>query len=332
MLIRLMKWCGEVLLVVVLCVLLCEITIRVWGYSDIYMYDPIYQPFPQSDQLNYIIQPNLKDVRGPGKITFSTNEIGLRSLESGEKVPPKSPGEFRIAVLGDSVTFGQGVPTQDTFSEVLEKTMNAAGAGKVRSYNYGEMAYSIKEMVATLEYRALAIQPDLVLLCVIYDDFNLKRRCRLDKWGYLSGEFKDTWLTNSVLKKWLRQIHLIYFLRNLTSEQTTHHDPLIKNFPGAFKDDLTQFDQLTTHHSIRGLVVLLPDSHPYNETGLGILAEFLKKENIECLNLTHLRGEFSLKDFVCLPNDPHPSAMVHRRIGKEIADYLTSYPSGKTTR
>lgn len=77
-----------------------------------------------------------------------------------------SPPEYRIALLGDSYTLGEGVGrTEDTFAQVLEDTLNRRHPGIiVRVFNFQASAYSVKEMVASLKHRAPAIDPDFVVM------------------------------------------------------------------------------------------------------------------------------------------------------------------------
>jgi hypothetical protein len=97
---------GKFLLINVLVTLIClEVLLRLWGYSNMYLYDPIYIPFLQSKEIPYVLKPNLAHVRAHGNIYINTDALGLRSLTPGEKRLPKWPHEYRIAFVGDSVTF-----------------------------------------------------------------------------------------------------------------------------------------------------------------------------------------------------------------------------------
>src|SRR5882672_9124614 len=53
--------------------------------------------------------------RGGGPAIVA-NHLGFRESE----VPPKTPGRYRIVVVGDSFTWGQGIETGERFSNLLE--------------------------------------------------------------------------------------------------------------------------------------------------------------------------------------------------------------------
>ena len=91
----------------------------------------------------------------------------------------KDPNTFRIVVLGDSYTFGQGVEKDKTFPAVLEKLLNGMGADvKFEVVNLGfcglntmieaqilaEYGINPDTWAPDPNYRGLAYQPDLVLL------------------------------------------------------------------------------------------------------------------------------------------------------------------------
>ena len=45
----------------VIILILLEIGVRLWGYSEHYIYGPIYMPFPASNDIPYVYKPNMKE-------------------------------------------------------------------------------------------------------------------------------------------------------------------------------------------------------------------------------------------------------------------------------
>src|ERR1041384_519856 len=110
---------------------LLEVGVRVSGYSEHHLCDPIYARFDAApDEIPYVHRPNLRAARGRGLSVVNTDSLGLRSTSAGETYGPRASGEYRIAVVGDSVTFGEGVREgSDTFAKVLEAALNNREAG-----------------------------------------------------------------------------------------------------------------------------------------------------------------------------------------------------------
>ncbi len=89
------------------------------------------------------------------------NNVGFRDRD----VPPKSD-KYRIAVVGDSFTWGQGVEEKDRFSDLIEQ---ALGTG-YEVFNFGRPGDNMPEHLDVLA-QALAIQPDFVLLQLYINDW-----------------------------------------------------------------------------------------------------------------------------------------------------------------
>jgi len=86
----------------------------------------------------------------------------------------KAPGVFRTFVLGDSLAFGQGVRIDETFSKVLEATLNRRSSTRVHEVING----AIPGLNTVQEYclqKTLGVhyQPDLFLLTLCYNDTEL---------------------------------------------------------------------------------------------------------------------------------------------------------------
>jgi lysophospholipase L1-like esterase len=97
-----------------------------------------------------------------------TNSFGLRGPETSLAKPE---GVFRIAVLGDSWAFGWGVGEGEPFPEVLAALLDRRDAGgRVEVLNFSVSAYNTLQELAVLRGKALAFQPDLVLLAYNVND------------------------------------------------------------------------------------------------------------------------------------------------------------------
>ncbi len=89
------------------------------------------------------------------------NNVGFRDRD----VPPKSD-RYRIAVVGDSFTWGQGVEERDRFSDLIERGL---GPG-YEVFNFGRPGDNMPEHLDVLS-KALAIRPDFVLLQLYINDW-----------------------------------------------------------------------------------------------------------------------------------------------------------------
>jgi hypothetical protein len=295
-----------------------------WGYSERHIYDPIYMSFEPSEDIPYIHKSNLIQARARGLAVINTDSLGLRSKTSGTVYGPKQPQEYRIAIVGDSFTFGEGVPnTQDTFSQVLEDTLNQEQSPlTVKVLNFGASAYSVKQMAATLPYLMVGIQPDLVVMAIIPSDFNLSRTPIINAAGYLVDQ-RIGILLDSPVREVLRRIHLLYVLREIalpwfSSSQDVGSLLARGEIPESYRY-IQRFKETAEQHGFAYLILLLPRM---KEKDWGSLPDQLTQDAVTYLDLSTLGKEFTTVEYMASRFDPHASPAVHRRIGESIAEYV----------
>jgi lysophospholipase L1-like esterase len=98
-------------------------------------------------------------------VLIEVNSLGLRYPELGKK----AEDEFRVLVLGDSITLGDFVPEEETFTRQLEK-LTAGRSKKIRFINAGiPGAGTMEELYLYQEVRD-RVQPDLVLVEMYLND------------------------------------------------------------------------------------------------------------------------------------------------------------------
>jgi lysophospholipase L1-like esterase len=117
--------------------------------------------------IQYELLPNLRDVRYK-EVHVTTNAAGWRDQEYALAKPP---GTFRVAVVGDSFTMADGVEIEDVYHSLLEERLNAQGGRHYEFLNFGVAGYQLPQYVAVIEKRALAWDPDLILVGFSTNDF-----------------------------------------------------------------------------------------------------------------------------------------------------------------
>lgn len=98
-------------------------------------------------------------------VVIRVNSIGLRYDELG----PKAPDEFRVLVLGDSITFGDFLSEEETWTRRME-ALTKGRAKKVRFLNAGlPGAGTLEEFWLFQEIKGV-VKPDLVLVGMYLND------------------------------------------------------------------------------------------------------------------------------------------------------------------
>jgi lysophospholipase L1-like esterase len=107
----------------------------------------------------------LKHTLSGRDVLIEVNSMGLRYPELGKK----AEDEFRVLVLGDSITLGDFLPDDETLTRQLEK-LCAGRSKKIRFINAGiPGAGTMEELYLYQEVRD-RVQPDLVLVEMYLND------------------------------------------------------------------------------------------------------------------------------------------------------------------
>ena len=103
-----------------------------------------------------------------GRALNRINSAGVRERE--ELVAPKPRGQRRVVCVGDSFTFGWGIPEEQNWVRLLEGELRGQGED-VRTVNCGAAgAVCIDEYVQGLIHRFDRFEPDAVVLTICLND------------------------------------------------------------------------------------------------------------------------------------------------------------------
>ena len=118
----------------------------------------------------YELKPNLSG-RFRDK-TFRSSSLGIRDKEYSMEKPKQT---YRIMGIGDSVMFGWGVHQGEAYLDLLEDRLNALEGDPrtFETFNFALPGYNTTMEVATLEHRAMAYQPDLIIIQFVNNDLGV---------------------------------------------------------------------------------------------------------------------------------------------------------------
>lgn len=127
----------------------------------------LLRPSPIPDAV-YELKPHLEgDFRGQ---RVETNRWGLRGPDVAKRKPA---GVIRVVGLGDSHMFGWAMPEGVYYMARLEDELNAHALPGTRFevLNFGAPGYNTVMEAAIFEHKALAFDPDFVLVHFVGNDF-----------------------------------------------------------------------------------------------------------------------------------------------------------------
>jgi len=115
----------------------------------------------------WTLKPNLRDLPVFDGKRLSSSSQGLRG--SREFAVPKPQGRLRLALFGDSFTFGEDVSDEETFAQQMSLLLAGQGP-EVEVLNFGIHGYGHDQMLLYLREVLPIYQPDVVLLGYVSDD------------------------------------------------------------------------------------------------------------------------------------------------------------------
>lgn len=160
-----------------------EITLRIIGYNPLESILGSKAEVLRSSTVSeraYEAVPNVEVTAWGTHIKI--NSYGFRDKEYDLA---KSDGTYRIIVLGDSITFGIGMPFSAVYTEQLEDLF-ASKRKKVEVLNLSLQGYNTLSEVSTLEQIGLQFQPDMVIVGYCVNDIeptsNLASVIKIEKY------------------------------------------------------------------------------------------------------------------------------------------------------
>ncbi|HVI08399.1 MAG TPA: hypothetical protein VND65_08910 [Candidatus Binatia bacterium] len=102
-------------------------------------------------------------------VPVAINSLGLRGDEISVAPPANTT---RVLVVGDSVTFGYGIPYEDTYPKVLERRLNevAAGGERYEVLNGGTLGGSLGDYLHFIREKGELLQPRIVVVGISLND------------------------------------------------------------------------------------------------------------------------------------------------------------------
>ena len=251
---------------------------------------------------------------------------GSRGFRGGDP-PERGEHDFVIVGLGDSVLFGSGVAIEDTFLAALGERVRQQVPGRVvTTVNTGVPGYNTTMEAATLAAKCLSLQPDVVLVDFVENDFDLPNflllppdPLRLDRsfaYDLAHRVLRHERLPNGPLQR----APMADKLRFESAPERV--PPQYRHMVGvaAYRTALTRLRELSHLHGFRLLVSCHTEIDPQaraicDELGVPVVTAAARQRAWLAAN-----GNPALRDsaLVVGPDDLHPSALGHRLLAEEL--------------
>jgi lysophospholipase L1-like esterase len=175
------------------------------------------------------------DVRWAG-VRVVTDSDGYARISAGRKAVERP--DVKIALLGDSTSFGWRVEYEDTYGEALRRMLEARSGRSVEVRNFSVPGYNSHHERVCLQNRVLPWKPDLVIL---HYDFNDADPIDTKPADYLAPEYGDNPLHSALVKLVVRRMRLIQLRRMTTAVAEEPGNP--EKFLHGYRISGPQYDR-----------------------------------------------------------------------------------------
>jgi lysophospholipase L1-like esterase len=246
-------------------------------------------------------------------VDFRTNSHGLRDHEFSIE---RAPGKLRVAMLGDSLTVGWGVPLEETFAKRIERMYAAAGID-AEVINFGVGNYNTVQEVQAFLANGRRYQPDVIVLNYFVNDAELLEPARSPS-RLMRGCYACVFLAgrgDAVVRQFLGGKDWAQYYLSLYGDGTS---------PGWLeaKAAIGRLAETAKASGAKLVIVNLPELHDVKDYRFGRITDLVRQaaeENGAAFVdvLPAMADQPSSKLWVT-PPDPHPNAFANELIAKAL--------------
>lgn len=132
-----------------------------YKYTDPKDVNPYIQVMPSNYRVVTEAEEGLPGVEGQN--VFSTNNVGFRG---DHMTIPKPENEFRIFLMGASITESYYIDDSKSINSVMQRELNrhVPDGMSIKVYNAGHSGYKSDDLISILVHRILHLKPDMIVL------------------------------------------------------------------------------------------------------------------------------------------------------------------------
>lgn len=258
---------------------------------------------------------------------LSINSHGMRDRE---RTLQRDASSIRIAVLGDSMTFGFWVDGDETYSSVLERLLDQFGMSETASHevlNFGVGGYSSRDEAVVLKHKIVPWKPDLVLIGYVLNDPEIEPLQPLHRYYQDPDWWQYSYLIRGLAK--LKRNWDIVVLGNGDYRKYLHaHPKKWMSVIEAFQDMKDTADKA----GFKMGVIIWPDlsgsgwdDYSYHDIHKRV-ADLARANDFRVIELYEAFSRHNPKDLRISDRDSHANPLGHALAAKAIHEALVSEP------
>ena len=269
--------------------------------------------------LIYRAIPNLRISNSP-EGPISTNSYGFFDREHS---PNKPANTRRIAIIGDSVTRGWGVPMDKRFSTLLEHRLNSQSGESFEVLNFAVSGYLVTQEFYVATEDAPAFHPDVYVLALTETTLAPIWSDHLITLAESGRDLKYDFLRSVVYQSGMRK----------DDSPALCHWKLEPYGPYVVRTILSRLKIRTQMQSAELVVLLVPTASDRDETqaNFRVVKQILAGMNIPVIDLTDTFNTVPIEPFRTNWYDSHPNIFGHQLIADNLYEKLRQNPQAWKT-
>jgi hypothetical protein len=242
--------------------------------------------------------------------------------------PPRSVGRFRIIVVGDSLTYGYGVRSEETYPSQIEATLKKKFSVEV--LNLGVSGYQSEDVLKIVREYIPLLQPDLIIYGVCLNDFLPSGVGEYENdmaYKFPLPERMKTFLSERTSMGQLvsRAYNSLLMDIGLRNDFWTDILKDFKNYQTRFSEDVKNMNDLALSMGLPPIMAMVLNQYPdLNSKGyqIAMAAErHLTNAGMTVIPTEKFYRNYNKQRMMVSPWEGHPSAEAH----KIFADFLVAH-------
>lgn len=246
---------------------------------------------------------------------------------------PKQNGVFRVAVLGDSLTYGYGVEERFTYPMLLQQALEKEF--RVEVLPLGNNNAQSEDILRNMQVFVPMLQPDLVVYGVVLNDFLPSKKgqytCRVVPFRAL-GKLEEFFSARSRLASLVRDRYEAAL--RMVGACADFFDDILNDF-GRYQErfgrDVAEMNRVVTELGRPPIVAMVLDQFPeYGGRGHMIARaaeQHLRQAGIDVIEIEDYYRRLNGRKFPVSPWEGHPNEEGHAIFAALMLPRLESHPA-----
>jgi hypothetical protein len=255
------------------------------------------------------------------------DQWGFRRLNG--PFPPKDPATLRTMVVGDSLTYGEGLAEEWTYSRILERSLQRSH--RVEVINLGRNGFQSQDILWVLQNFLPRLHPDLVVYVVCLNDFLPSGEKQdpgyafplpIDWKTYLFERTSLAWLANDAYQGLLLALDV----------QRDFYDQILAGgeaYQRRFARDVAAMNQFVREAGLPPMIGIVfhqwPGGDPRGWDLVEVAEQALADAGFDLISVMSWRERFEDRILRVSRWEAHPNELAHSLIAKHLHERLLGH-------